>query len=265
MSSTPSPTWLAPSVTPTWHEGMPIANHESDSLTLLLMGIALAVAAIGIGIAWLLYGRGPSPAVDRIIGPIHDDHGETAMGKVYEASKHKLWIDEIYDFILVKPFRVDRAWPVRDRRSIHHRHGRGQRRSVHRRLVQPDVAVVPERPDPALPRGPHCRCRRGVLRDGLQSQANVRVSLERRPRRASRRSGRRDRRASARSFAGTSTATASPISTARPASRSRARISRVAMGDIGGQVELWIDDPISHETVSVTHDGPHRVRHRRGV
>ncbi len=98
--------WLAPSVTPTWfnpdHNGVnaavPIAGHASDSTTLVLAGIALSIGILGIMIAYLLYGRGPSPTVDRLTsGP---------LAGVYRASKAKLWFDEIYDAAFVRPFRV---------------------------------------------------------------------------------------------------------------------------------------------------------------
>ena len=88
---------------------------------------------------------------------------------LYNARKHKLWVDELYDSIFVKPFRAARARPVRDRRSVRHRHRRGQRRGVRRRPVRPAVALVPERPGPALRRRARHRRGRGVLRHRLPS------------------------------------------------------------------------------------------------
>jgi NADH-quinone oxidoreductase subunit L len=95
--------WLAPSVTPTWYmpntvEQLSIAVHESDTTIFSLAGIALAIGVIGVGSAWVLYGRGPSPTVDKLV--------EGPLAKPYEASKHKLWFDEIYDVIIVRPFRT---------------------------------------------------------------------------------------------------------------------------------------------------------------
>ena len=98
--------WLEPSVTPTWYnptaEGVnaaqPIMNHLSDATTYGLMALALAIGGLGIGLAWMFYGRGPSPAVDRLVdGP---------LAGAYEASKNKLWVDEIYDSAFVRPFKV---------------------------------------------------------------------------------------------------------------------------------------------------------------
>jgi NADH-quinone oxidoreductase subunit L len=95
--------WLGPSVTPNFYmpnvaEAMPIAGHATDSTTFVLMGIALTIGVVGIVGAWMLYGRGPSKRVGELVeGPLHG---------VYEASKHKLWFDEVYDVIIVRPFRT---------------------------------------------------------------------------------------------------------------------------------------------------------------
>jgi len=62
------------------------------------MFIALLVGASGIAGAYLLYGRGPSKTVERLV--------EGRLGPVYNASKHKLWFDEVYDAIFVRPFKV---------------------------------------------------------------------------------------------------------------------------------------------------------------
>jgi NADH-quinone oxidoreductase subunit L len=94
-------TWLAPSVTHDWHEGLAITGEASNLTTFLLMGLALCVALVGIFAAWLMYGargKGPSPTVRRLVqGPLHG---------AYEASRHKLWVDEFYDAVIVRPFRA---------------------------------------------------------------------------------------------------------------------------------------------------------------
>jgi len=98
--------WLSPSVTPTWwNPGLDgvnanelIAAHSSDGTIIGLAVVALAIGALGIGLAWALYGRGPSPTVNRLVdGP---------LAGAYEASKAKLWFDEIYDALIVRPFKV---------------------------------------------------------------------------------------------------------------------------------------------------------------
>ncbi|HWO20909.1 MAG TPA: NADH-quinone oxidoreductase subunit L [Kofleriaceae bacterium] len=75
-----------------------VLEEASDAQTFVLMGVALAIGGLGILMAWALYGRGPSKHVDRWTAG--------GLGPVYEASKHKLWFDEIYDRILVRPFRT---------------------------------------------------------------------------------------------------------------------------------------------------------------
>jgi hypothetical protein len=91
--------WLAPSVAPTWHEGTEIVHEGPDSTTIILMVVALGIALVGIAGAWMFYGRGPSPSLKKIVD-------EGPLAEAYEASKNKLWVDEIYDSIIVKPFRV---------------------------------------------------------------------------------------------------------------------------------------------------------------
>jgi hypothetical protein len=87
------PNWYMPNSP----EAMEIVGHESDATTLALMGVALVVGVVGIGGAYVLYGRGPTPTVEKLVdGRLHG---------AYEASKHKLWFDEVYDAILVRPFK----------------------------------------------------------------------------------------------------------------------------------------------------------------
>jgi NADH-quinone oxidoreductase subunit L len=78
--------------------GTPLAAHLSDKTTLLLMFGATLVGLVGIGLAWALYGTGRSPIVDGwVAGPLAGAHA---------ASKNKLWVDEIYEFLILQPFRL---------------------------------------------------------------------------------------------------------------------------------------------------------------
>ena len=81
-------------------EGTPIRPHLGDSTTLGLMAAASVVAILGIAVAWVLYGRGPSTRVERLTAE------GAPLGPLYQASKHKLWVDEIYDRIFVRPFKA---------------------------------------------------------------------------------------------------------------------------------------------------------------
>lgn len=76
----------------------PMEMHLSSGTTYALLGTASVVGLLGIGLAYALYGKGPSKIVDRFTaGP----------GKgLYEASKNKLWVDEGYDYAFIRPFRA---------------------------------------------------------------------------------------------------------------------------------------------------------------
>jgi NADH-quinone oxidoreductase subunit L len=67
------------------------AEHPNEYLELGLLGISLAVAGTGIGLAWWMYWFRPSVSVrmKEFFGPVHK--------LVY----NKYWIDEIYDFLFV--------------------------------------------------------------------------------------------------------------------------------------------------------------------
>src|SRR5690606_38131326 len=99
------PEWLAHSVKPVFHgldhEGKEIVQvlpHLSVTTEWILMGAATASGLLGIGLAAALYRKGPS---DRVARWTSDGAGKT----LYEASYNKLWVDEIYDAIIVRPFR----------------------------------------------------------------------------------------------------------------------------------------------------------------
>ncbi|MBL9020313.1 MAG: NADH-quinone oxidoreductase subunit L [Myxococcales bacterium] len=98
--------WLAPSTVQTWYNpgvdgpAQPLLGHSSDNTILILMVVALGIGLLGIGLAWVFYGAPgkPSGTVERLVdGPLHG---------AYEASKAKLWFDEVYDFLIVRPFRL---------------------------------------------------------------------------------------------------------------------------------------------------------------
>jgi NADH:ubiquinone oxidoreductase subunit 5 (subunit L)/multisubunit Na+/H+ antiporter MnhA subunit len=66
----------------------------------VLLAVASLIAVAGVALAWGFYGRGPSKTVERWIAQ------DGVFADVYRASKAKLWVDEFYDAILVRPFKV---------------------------------------------------------------------------------------------------------------------------------------------------------------
>ncbi len=93
-----------------WHEGgglfdawLPAAfsppplHGESTAKEWVLMGVATAVSLAGIGLAWVLYGRGPSPAVAKV---------PERAPRLYRVVYNKYYVDEIYDFLIVRPLRA---------------------------------------------------------------------------------------------------------------------------------------------------------------
>jgi NADH-quinone oxidoreductase subunit L len=90
------------------HEG---ANHFGDWLTAVVgaqareeslhefyvaAAIATSVSAAAIGLAWMLYGRGFSPAVKQVVA---------AVPRLYKVVANKYYVDEIYDTLIVRPLR----------------------------------------------------------------------------------------------------------------------------------------------------------------
>ncbi len=59
----------------------------------LLMGVSSVVAAAGIGLAWWMYVARPGMAAQ----------AAHAMPRAYLLSSHKFFVDELYDYFLVRP------------------------------------------------------------------------------------------------------------------------------------------------------------------
>jgi NADH-quinone oxidoreductase subunit L len=80
------------------HSGAPSGEGEHSepaaSTEFALMAISIAVAFIGIGIAWYFFISNPSAAqsVAESAAPVHD------------LLLHKYYIDELYDAVIVRPF-----------------------------------------------------------------------------------------------------------------------------------------------------------------
>lgn len=63
-----------------------------------LAGIALLVALLGLGLAWLVYGRKP------LGRPAETDPLARSLGPVFTGSNRKWYVDEAYNFLVLRPY-----------------------------------------------------------------------------------------------------------------------------------------------------------------
>ncbi len=75
-----------------------IQEARTVEFSLTVAGMSVAVALVGIIIAWFLYGRKPLAAgqtdpLSRLLGPL------------FTAFEHKWWVDEIYDVLFLTPYK----------------------------------------------------------------------------------------------------------------------------------------------------------------
>ncbi|MCA9679133.1 MAG: NADH-quinone oxidoreductase subunit L, partial [Myxococcales bacterium] len=85
--------WLEPSLAPM------AEPHFTNAKTLWLMGTATFAGLAGIYMAWRIYRNGPSSGISTLV-----EKDDTARA-IYQASKNKLWVDELYEAAILKPFR----------------------------------------------------------------------------------------------------------------------------------------------------------------
>ncbi len=83
--------WLSPALF------APTLLHHSAALEWGLMGLATAVALVGISLAWWLYGRGPAPAVATLAARLRPLH---------RLVENRYYLDEVYDLLIVRPLRA---------------------------------------------------------------------------------------------------------------------------------------------------------------
>jgi NADH-quinone oxidoreductase subunit L len=87
--------WLQPVL------GAHKAEHHALSEELFLMALTVGIAALGILVAFLLYGR-DSRIAERIAG-----------SALYKLLANKYYVDELYDRLFVQPFTACSAWLAR--------------------------------------------------------------------------------------------------------------------------------------------------------
>ena len=74
--------------------GAAAAHEDSVRTEILITGLTLAVVVVGICLAYAKYGRAPAEAAP----------STTAEGILYRLSLNKFYVDEIYDYLFVRPF-----------------------------------------------------------------------------------------------------------------------------------------------------------------
>jgi NADH-quinone oxidoreductase subunit L len=100
-----TPEFMWGSVWDAWLEpvlgGTKAAEHHAVSEELFLMALTIAIAAAGVFIAFILYGRQS------------EIPGRIARTAVYKLLADKYYIDELYDRLFVQPFAAFSAWLAR--------------------------------------------------------------------------------------------------------------------------------------------------------
>jgi len=73
---------------------------EEGHFVWAIAGGSLAVALLGIFIAWLIYGRKPQTS------PKAHDPLEAPLGGLFQGMARKWWVDEVYQAVIIRPFEV---------------------------------------------------------------------------------------------------------------------------------------------------------------
>jgi len=76
-----------------------LSGMTSSTFMWLVAGGSLLLALIGLGLAWLLYGRTP-------LLKDQPDPLQARLGPVYAGMQHKWWVDEIYTFLFLNPYQA---------------------------------------------------------------------------------------------------------------------------------------------------------------
>lgn len=75
-----------------------VKPHSPEGTIYGLLAVALGIGLLGIFIAWKIYAKGPS---EKVANATESGAGKTA----YNLSYNKFYVDEIYDRLIVRPFR----------------------------------------------------------------------------------------------------------------------------------------------------------------
>lgn len=76
-----------------------LGEGEPAKFIWLVAGISLALALLGLGAAWLIYSRKVRKADDA-------DPLKKPLGALYTGMEHKWWVDELYQALIINPFKA---------------------------------------------------------------------------------------------------------------------------------------------------------------
>lgn len=76
-----------------------LGESESTGFLWPVAGLSLAIALLGLGLAWVIYRRAPAK-----IG--RPDALQKILGPVFTGMEHKWWVDELYTAIILTPFKA---------------------------------------------------------------------------------------------------------------------------------------------------------------
>jgi len=76
-----------------------LGEAESAGFLWPVAGLSLALSLLGLGIAWWIYKRAPTKMEQ-------PDVLHKVLGPVYAGMEHKWWVDELYTFLILDPFKA---------------------------------------------------------------------------------------------------------------------------------------------------------------
>jgi NADH-quinone oxidoreductase subunit L len=76
-----------------------LGETSSTGFVWSVAGTSLLLALLGLGLAWLVYGRKPQAKAQ-------DDPLQSKLGAVYSGMQHKWWVDELYSFLFLNPYNA---------------------------------------------------------------------------------------------------------------------------------------------------------------
>lgn len=76
-----------------------LGKVESLGFAWPVAGASFALALLGLGLAWLIYGRKP-------LAKDQPDPLQKGLGPIYNGMSHKWWVDEFYGLVVLNPYKA---------------------------------------------------------------------------------------------------------------------------------------------------------------